>query len=124
MLREHHCVVSREQRLPNGKVADLLVREVNGDLSIYEVKTELKASLIEAAQNKYAMFCHRLYIAIPHLTLTYLEDQSDVGAWRSGRELVGVVGVYREAMAIFRTAQRIPMKPSSYALANALLPPR
>ena len=121
MMRSRGLSVRREVPLPSGKIADVLVQDNDGKLSIYEVKTELKASLIEAAQRKYAHWCHRLYIAIPHLTWTYLEDQTEVSAWRHGRERVGVIGVYRDALMIFRPAIGQPMPPELYRSIAALL---
>jgi hypothetical protein len=108
--------VSREHRLPSGVIADVFTVSIGGDIAIYEVKTGYKSSLIANAQQKYAHWCNRLYVAIPHLTLDQVEEESPVAWWRNGRETVGLIGIYRDALATFRVAHRSGIDPRIYEL--------
>jgi hypothetical protein len=111
LITSANNVVFREYRLPSGAIADVLVITDNIEVTIYEVKTGYKASLIANAQQKYAHWCNRLYVAIPHLTLDAVQEQSPVAWWRSGRERVGLIGIYRDALATYRVAHRSGIDP-------------
>lgn len=54
--------VFRECRLPNNRIADVLARSASGLIEIFEVKTELKSSMIASAWRKYRAWSNRLSI--------------------------------------------------------------
>lgn len=116
LLREHGNYVDREHRLPSGVIADLFVITPQGIIEIYEIKTLLKSSLLDNARKKYAHWCNRLWCAVPHLTKQQCEEGHDLQAWRPPHNMVGLMGVYRDAFIVFRNPHHQAMDAKLYSL--------
>ncbi len=113
-LRQQQIHVFREQPLPSGKIADILYFDRSMDISIVEVKTVLKASLVDQAWDKYKPWCHRLYVAVPNLTRSEVDCAPWIVQWRNTRSRLGVIGVYRDRVHIIRSAHRFAMPGKTY----------
>lgn len=101
---------AREVLLPNGRIADVVVINAKHHVTIYEVKTELKASLVATTFEKYWPFANYLWLAIPNMSAQRVQPLLwQMCDFPSARQ-VGIVGVYREANAVHRDAtwHRIP----------------
>ena len=122
MLGEFGNRAWRERTLPSGKRADVLMLKASGDLEIFEVKTVFLPSLISDAQRKYAHWCHRLWLVVPHLTIDMLEEDSPPMWWTPNAARVGIIGIYRDAFSVFRASTRQAMTPALYEAATAQLP--
>lgn len=83
----------REFPLPNGRVADVLIKTAQGNIEIIEVKLNFKASYAESAFDKYWPYCHRLYLAIPGLAQQHNEPDLWPLRWSTNAERVGLIGV-------------------------------
>jgi hypothetical protein len=98
-----------EQRLPNGKIADVYY-QVGTITVIVEVKTILKQSLIENAYNKYADYCDYLAIACPP-QLCYNDGPPLLSDWRAERlDMVGIWWVEWHGLTQIRPACRLDVK--------------
>jgi hypothetical protein len=104
ILRERGGRALVEHRLPSGKKADVIYVSPHYEVEIYEIKTELSASLVDNARHKYAHWCNRLWIVKPNATMQELELFTREGCWRSGREVIGLMGVVNAALYALRPA--------------------
>lgn len=98
-----------EQRLPNGKIADVFyqVGQIN---VIIEVKTLIKDSLIQAAFRKYWDQCHYLAIACPP-QLCYQDRAPLLPSWQEARfDKVGLWWVDWRGITEIRPACRLDVK--------------
>lgn len=111
----------REFKLPCGHVADVLLRSSLGEIVIVEVKLSLRDSLVQQAWEKYGRWCDRLYVAIPDLRIKRLSDVPFLLEWTERSEKVGILGVYRDSLAVVRNAQHRRMEPSCRAKITDLL---
>lgn len=83
--------VEKEQRLKNGRIADIIAEHDDGT-TIVEVKSIFKMSLLEAAYGKYADLCDVLIVAAPpqralyfasHSLITWPHDKVErIGLWQ------------------------------------------
>lgn len=93
---------AKEFELPNGKIADVISISSLGFITITEVKTVLKASLVASTFEKYYHYCHRLWLAVPELpqaeTIPFEWDACEFPM----SHRVGILGVYREGNRVFR----------------------
>jgi hypothetical protein len=64
-LEQTGAIVTYAPPLPNGKQPDLLCILPTGCVQIFEIKTEISASIIEAARDKYRRWCHQLFVVAP-----------------------------------------------------------
>jgi hypothetical protein len=113
--RREGYTVEREFTLPNGRIADVITGGSTQNFEIIEVKTILRASLIEMAMLKYFPHCHRLWIAIPELDFATIEAAKSGARWAELQDRVGLIGVYRDALVEVRRAEHHAMHPSNYA---------
>lgn len=98
-----------EQRLNNGKIADVLY-QVGQITVIVEIKTLVKESLIEAAYNKYADQCNYLAIACPP-QLIHNDITPAWSSWRDHRyNSVGLWWVAWTGLTEIRPACRLRVK--------------
>jgi len=98
-----------EQRLPNGKIADVYY-QVGQTTVIIEVKTQLKESLIENAWSKYNRHCDYLAIACPP-QLCYDDNSQLISGWaRPAYESVGIWWVEWHGLTQIRPACRLDVK--------------
>lgn len=79
-----------EQRLQNGKIADVFY-QVGPKTIIVEVKKVLRQSLIESTWEKYRTQCDYLAVACPP-QLVQPSQAPLLGSWRD--ELIGRVGIW------------------------------
>lgn len=79
-----------EQRLSNGKLADVFY-QVGNVTVIVEVKTQLKQSLIQSAWQKYSQHCHYLAYACP-FQLCHHDQAPLLSAWTEER--ISRVGIW------------------------------
>jgi hypothetical protein len=122
IIGERNAKTWREYRLPSGVIADVFVVLEDGTTEIYEVKSTFKASLLDAARGKYAHWANRLWYAVPNLTCMAIEDERPSIVWRQGRDQLGLVGVYRNALAIYRQPVHTDMLASLRAASLADAP--
>lgn len=98
-----------EQRLPNGKIADVFY-QVGQTEVIVEVKTELKQSLIEAAYRKCSGCCHYLAVACPP-QLCGNDSAPLLTSWSSEQiDAVGIWWVEWQGLTQVRPAARLDVK--------------
>ncbi len=99
----------REFKLPNGKIADVLVRDSRYLISIFEVKTRFEPRLLDEAEAKYGQWCNRLIFAVPDLdaatVAVHVTNPCDFP--RSQR--LGICGIYLQGNHLFRPPQQVPM---------------
>lgn len=106
-------VAWREVRLPNRRIADVLIQTGSGNLEIVEVKLEWKDSLASEAHSKYWHYCHRLWIAVPGLEIVPGEVGPWPNRWRSNSDKLGIIGVNRDCIRWLRQAEPHAM-PAQY----------
>lgn len=94
----------REFLLPNRRVADVLFINDRALITIVEVKTVLKQSLVSDAWEKYHMYCNHLYVAIPNLQIKTLAEVPFILEWSEENRRVGILAVYRDSLAVVRPA--------------------
>lgn len=98
-----------EQRLPNGKVADVFY-QVGQVTVIVEVKIILKESLLQNAWNKYAAHCQYLAIASPPQSY-YDEREYQYSGWQSERlKRIGIWQMQWTGITEVRRASRLDVK--------------
>jgi hypothetical protein len=95
-----------EQRLPNGKIADVFY-QVGAVTVIVEVKTLLKASLIENAWNKYNGHCDYLAIAAPPQLMPLTSGEVLTGWRQEQHDRVGLWWVQWNGIVEVRPAVRL-----------------
>lgn len=103
ILRERGGTASTEHKLPSGKICDVFHVSAEGIIEIFEVKTTIKPSLLDDARSKYAHWCNRLWVVVPAATYQHVRLVTDEGCWRSGREMIGLMGVCHDALYALRT---------------------
>lgn len=109
LWRESTFGAITEATLPNGKIADVILNTIEHSIVIVEVKAVLLDSLVSQAWEKYGGYCHQLYVAIPNLRVNNLAEIPFLLEWQSDRLYVGLLGVYRDALAVIRPAKSRPM---------------
>ena len=120
LLRSAGNMVQREFWLPDGRIADLFWVTPEKYLVIAEVKLELKASLLDQAMEKYSRWCHRLWFVVPHLDLPGPYDPRQSAMWRQPRDSLGLMGVHRDSLALYRQPEERAMPGKRYAALHAL----
>lgn len=101
MLEPKGGVVRPEYVLPDGRRADVLWLDPQGDVYIFEVKHAYKASLAAMAWQKYFRWCNYLWLAVPALVA------ADIGRLRvtmldfPSSAAVGIMGVYPASTAVY-----------------------
>lgn len=63
--------IRTEYQLPNGKIADIIFRQRNGDVVIVEVKTTLAPEMITQTLRKYEQYAHYVIMAVPEKLFYY-----------------------------------------------------
>jgi hypothetical protein len=120
MLRQAGNSVHREFWLPDGRVADLFWLTPDQHFQIAEVKLELKASLLDQAMSKYARWCHSLWFVVPDLVPSPAQQFANWHGWRNPRDSLGIMGVHRDAAAIYRQPELRSMPNHIYVRLRAL----
>jgi hypothetical protein len=104
-----------EQHLSNGRIADVYY-QVGRIRVVVEVKTQLKASLVEAAWNKYHNHCDYLAIACPP-QLMYTDTGGLLGSWAQEQlDRVGLWWVEWHGLTQIRPACRIDVKTPGHVI--------
>lgn len=98
-----------ESRLPNGKIADVILWLPDNTVIIVEAKTVLRDSLVAIAWEKYGIWCNQLYVGVPDLKIGNLADVPYLLEWTDETHKVGILGIYRDSMAVIRPAKNRPM---------------
>lgn len=109
LWRESTFNAVTEAKLPNGRIADVILNTIEHSIVIIEVKTVLLESLVSQAWDKYGGYCHQLFVAIPNLRIRNLSEIPFLFEWQSERLYVGLLGVYRDSLAVIRPAKSRPM---------------
>jgi len=94
----------REVVLPDGRRADVLAIDDEGNLSIVEVKTRLSESLILAALEKYTRWCNSLWLAQPDMPNRLLSQIATPLRWPDAIVRTGIIAVYRDSIVCARQA--------------------
>jgi len=121
-LRDRALFARCEYRLPHGRIADIIAIENNGELSIFEVKTTVKDSLLASAYEKYSPYCHRLYIAAPDLQPHHTIDHNPYTIFPPKDRQTGWILLSDNSTALIKAASyhHIPAR-RAYALREAIL---
>lgn len=96
-------------RLPTGKIADQVYITKRGEITIIEVKTTLKDSLIESAKDKYRAYCHKLWIAAPENEVENITVVHPMYYWPGSAYKLGVLAVGPRSVTIKQEASYKPM---------------
>lgn len=104
-LRDRTLFARCEYRLPAGRIADIISIDQNGEISIYEIKTQFKDSLIMVAMNKYQAFCNRLWIVAPDIPTNYINQRDFLTVWPSRDQQPGLIQLGNSTATIIRTAR-------------------
>lgn len=98
--------IAREVKLPNGTIADIVTITEEGDVDIWEVKSEFRAADLAATWHKYHLYCNRLWLAVPNLI-------PPSHLWLDGRFLsfsparyMGIAGIYPSSVAVIQKPTR------------------
>jgi hypothetical protein len=111
----------REFVLTNGRRADLFIMARNRDFNIVEVKTEFKTSFLELTFLKYNTEAHCLWLAVPGLQSSRLDNQFSSLQWKTERDGVGVIAVHRDRIQLLRQPARRAMTGAKYEQLHAML---
>jgi DNA repair protein MmcB-like len=93
--------VRTEFVLPDGKRADVAWIDAFDDVFIFEVKTAYKASLAQAAYDKYWRWCNYLFLAIPGFSAQLWGISRVTMCHLPQTERVGVMAIDRLDMPVF-----------------------
>ena len=102
----HDLFAMCEVALPNGRRADLMAIDPNGQLVIVEIKVS-KADLVSDGKwTDYLDYCDRFFWAVPPLLAPLLEDERFLPA------TAGVLVADRYDAAVMREAKTRPLAPA------------
>lgn len=96
-------------RLPTGKIADQIYITKTGEITIIEVKTTLKDSLVTSTREKYRPYCHKLWIAAPENEVEKITSVDPGYYWPGSTDIVGVLAVGPRSVTIKQEASYKPM---------------
>lgn len=106
MFSQIYDVVSTEYPIANGRIADIYIKEKNR-VVIVEVKTQLKASLMQECFGKYAPHCDRLYMATPP-ALFYQDTLPSVIGWADTHiDKIGILLVEWHRITLMKEAAEL-----------------
>lgn len=112
-------IATREQSLPNGMRADVLVL-LHGITLIYECKTDWRENYFRTAAHKYGAYCDFLLIAVPP-GLRQHTCLSGILRWTEAKvENVGLVEVTWEGIKVMRHPERRRPEKQQPRLARAV----
>ncbi len=108
--------IRTEFRLPNGRIADIVIRTHFDDIIIVEVKSAFHPSFIEEAIGKYSKYGNYLCIALPETEWAKYQTNNKMLDHSDPFEHVGWITIKDELVTIRSLGPRRRIAPSLAAL--------